>query len=106
MYDLTPSVLESIRNVCRQFDVRELGMFGSGAKGEVRPDSDLDLLVEFRPDSRVGLIGFARLERELKQILGREIDLVPKGALRPSIRNEVLSEAVPIYHDESLPAVR
>lgn len=106
MYQLSPNVLMSIRQLCLEFDVRELDMFGSGARGDMRPESDLDFLVEFRADARIGLIGFGRFESRLKELLGREVDLVPKRSLRPSIRNEVLAEAVPIYHDESLSTTR
>jgi predicted nucleotidyltransferase len=77
--------------------VAELSVFGSTARGNARPDSDIDLLVVFQPDAAVGLIAFNRLRRELEAALDRRVDLVPKDGLKPIIRDEVLSEAQVLY---------
>jgi len=75
----------------------ELSVFGSTARGNAGPHSDIDLLVVFQPDAAVGLIAFNRLRRELEAALGRRVDLVPKDGLKPVIRDEVLSEAQVLY---------
>jgi len=62
-----------------------------------RPDSDLDLVVEFEPDASVGLIRFGNLECELEKLFERRVDLVFKGELKRFVREGVLREAVPIY---------
>ncbi len=90
---LTPSVQE----LCRRYHVRELQVFGSLLRADFRGDSDIDLLVEFEPDAAVGLLTLSRLQRELSESLGRRVDLVPKGGLKPSIRRKVLDQARPIY---------
>ena len=54
-----------IAEVCRRYHVKELSLFGSAARGELRPDSDVDLLVDFLPDARVGLLDLSALMREL-----------------------------------------
>jgi hypothetical protein len=87
----------AIAELCRRHQVRELAVFGSAARGEARPDSDIDLLVEFYPEARVGLLGFARLMNELSELLGRKVDLVSKPGLKPLIRDAVLAEARVIY---------
>lgn len=72
--------------------VRSLWVFGSAARGELRPESDIDLLVEF--DRPVSLFEFARLRRRLQDLLGRPVDLVTREALKPQLRERILQEAV------------
>ena len=83
--------------ICRRYQVKELALFGSAARGELRPDSDIDLLVEFLPGAEVDLIEHLAAERELAELLGRKVDLVSKRALRSALREEVLSQACHIY---------
>jgi uncharacterized protein len=84
-----------IAEVCRRYGIRELEAFGSAARGELRPDSDVDLLVEFLPGAKVSLLRHAAAERELSGVLRRKVDLVSKRALRDSLKEEVLSQARP-----------
>ena len=86
-----------VAELCRRYQVRELSLFGSGARGEMRPDSDLDFLVEFEESARVGFLMFAGLSRELSDLLHCPVDLVPKDGLKPRIRAQVLAEAEVIY---------
>jgi len=86
-----------IAELCRRYQVKELFLFGSAARGEMRPESDIDLLVDFLPDARIGLLKYAALGRELSALLGRRVDLVAKGGLKPLIRPQVLAEAQLIY---------
>ena len=86
-----------IGEICRRYRVKELSVFGSAARGELRPDSDIDLLVDFLPDARPGLLGLSAMARELSALVGRHVDLAVKPALKPLIRTEVLAEAQPIY---------
>jgi predicted nucleotidyltransferase len=86
-----------IAEICRRYSAKELSVFGSAARGELRPDSDIDLLVDFLPEARPGLLGLSAMARELSALLGRPVDLAVKPALKPLIRREVLSEAHLIY---------
>ena len=86
-----------VAEICRRYQVKELAVFGSAARGEMRPDSDIDLLVDFLPEARPGLLGLAAMMRELSALLDRHVDLAVKPALKPLIRPEVLSEAQVIY---------
>jgi len=72
--------------------VDSLALFGSGARGELRPGSDLDFLVEF--NGPVGLLAFVRLKNTLEEILGCPVDLVTLDALTPTVRESVLKEAI------------
>ena len=86
-----------IAEICRRYDVKELAVFGSAARGEMRPDSDIDLLVDFLPQARVSLLRHTAAERELTALLGRKVDLVSKRALKDAVRDEVLPQARIIY---------
>jgi uncharacterized protein len=86
-----------IAAICRRYQIKELAVFGSAARGELRPDSDIDLLVEFLPEARVDLVQHFAAEREFSSLLERKVDLVSKPALRKALRQEVLSQARLIY---------
>ena len=86
-----------IIEICRRHGVSELSLFGSAARGEMRPDSDIDFLVDFLPGARPGLLGVSAMTRELSVLLGRRVDLAVKLALKPLIRPGVLAEARLIY---------
>jgi hypothetical protein len=74
------------------FAVKSLSLFGSVARDEAGPDSDIDVLVEFsRP---VGLFKFIGLQRRLEEILGRRVDLVERDAIKRQLRDQVLRDEV------------
>ncbi len=89
--------LREIDRYCRKNSIRHLKTFGS-IRGEdridLREDSDLDLLVEFEPGTRVTLLDMARMERELSELTGFKVDLRTAGDLSRYFRQEVLQEAV------------
>jgi predicted nucleotidyltransferase len=82
----------ALPTIQRKYHVRKLALFGSAARGEQTATSDVDLLVEF--DEPIGFFDFVRLEQSLGEILHAQVDLVSMKALKPAIRNEVLSQAV------------
>lgn len=84
-----------LARVCRRHDVAVLRLFGSAARGELRPDSDVDLLVEF--SSPKGFFELIRLEDDLAALLGRPVDLVTGPGLAPRIRHQILSGASVIF---------
>lgn len=84
---------EALGRICSRYGVRELSPFGSAARGELRPDSDIDLLVVFDERVRVGLLLLGRLQQELAKAFGRSVDLVPRDGLKPALKARVLGEA-------------
>src|SRR5438045_6677592 len=88
---------ESLADVCRRYGVKELSVFGSTVRGELRPDSDIDIMVEFETGVRVGLLKFESLVDELTALAGRRVDLVTKRGLKPWVRPEVLKDARVLY---------
>lgn len=83
---------ERIAEFCRQNRIRRLALFGSVLRDDFGPASDVDVLVEFEPGTRVGLRFFG-LEIELSEILGRKVDLNTPGFISDYYRDEVLAEA-------------
>jgi hypothetical protein len=89
---------EALASLCRKHHIQRLSVFGSTLKGTARPDSDLDLLVEFEPHAKPGLIGMARIEIELSSLLnGRKVDLRTADDLSRYFREEVLRTAATQY---------
>lgn len=78
----------------RRYPIRELGVFGSWARGEQHADSDLDLLVDF--DGPIDLFAYARLQEEIGTALGLRVDLVDRAGLKPAIGRNVLRELRPV----------
>jgi uncharacterized protein len=81
---------EALAQLCRRHGIRRLSLFGSVLKGTARPDSDVDLLVEFEPGAVPGLLGMAAIEAELSDLLGgRRVDLRTAHDLSRYFRAEV-----------------
>jgi uncharacterized protein len=93
--------LREVEDFCRRWRIVELSVFGSVLRPDFRPDSDIDLLVRFAPEARWSLFDHVRMERELGEILGREVDLVSRSAVERSPnwirRKEILSTARTFY---------
>ena len=86
-----------LAEVCRRYGVRELSVFGSAARGETRPESDIDMLVEFLPEAEPGLLDHAGLMLDLYEMLGQKVDLVSKNGLKPLLRDSVIQDARRVY---------
>jgi len=84
-----------LASLCREHGATRLRLFGSAARGEERPDSDIDIIVDFeRP---VGFIELIRFENALAEFFGRSVDLVTEPGLSPFIRDSVLASAAIIF---------
>ncbi len=75
---------EKIAAFCRRNHIRELALFGSALRSDFRPDSDVDMLVEFEPGQELGLMELVAMENELSEILGRKADMVERQAVERS----------------------
>src|SRR5436190_23777855 len=84
---------EEIDAFCRHHGVRRLAVFGSAVRDDFGPNSDIDVLVEFRDGRAPGLMAFVRMEDELAQLLGRKVDLVSRSGCRRCIARDVLAGA-------------
>jgi hypothetical protein len=89
-----PIADDELRRFCERHHIRKLSLFGSTLKGTARPDSDIDLLVEFDADARPTLLSLAAMEEELSGLLGgRKVDLRTPAELSRYFRDQVLKEA-------------
>ncbi len=84
-----------LAEICRRNDVTRLRLFGSTARGVERPDSDIDLIVDFGAPK--GLFELIRLEDELQAVFDRPVDLVTEPGLSPYLRRSILSSASVIF---------
>ena len=89
--------LEAIRAFFEAQPIRRLSVFGSAARNELTPESDIDLLVEYEPEAPVGYFSMARHMRQLSEIVGRPVDLCTRNGLKDYIRREVDASARLIY---------
>ncbi len=92
---------EKIGKFCENWDIRELALFGSVLSDDFSVESDIDVLVTFSPDSTKTLFDLVRMEDELKQILGRDVDIVSRRGIEssrnPIRRGAILNSAEVIY---------
>ena len=92
---------KSIAEFCRRHHIGRLDLFGSVLREDFRPDSDIDVLVEFEAGHEPGLLKFSVMEQELEAILGRKVDLVEREAVEQSEnyirRRHILRSLKPVY---------
>ena len=84
---------EQIAVFCREHRIRKLSLFGSILRDDFGPDSDIDVLVEFEPEARVGLFRLAAIEQDLSRLLGRKADVNTPGFLSEAFREQVMRDA-------------
>ena len=84
---------EKIADFCRRHHIRQLALFGSVLRSDFRPDSDVDVLVEFDPGASAGFLRLAAIELELSEVLQRRVDLRTPAELSRYFRDDVLKEA-------------
>lgn len=76
MAEFVPPPSGKLDALCRRWKIAKLTLFGSQARGDARPDSDVDLLVEYEPDADWSLLDIARLRDEMAELFGRPVDLI------------------------------
>ena len=90
-----------IEDFCRRWKITQIELFGSALRDDFRPDSDVDLLVTFEPDARIGLFDLVRMQDEMAAIVGRPVDLIDRAGVEqsrnPFRRHSILSTAQVVY---------
>ena len=84
---------DKLAGFCKRNHIKKLSVFGSAVRGNLQPDSDIDLLVEFEQDHTPGLFSIVRMEMELAEMLGRKVDLRTPEDLSQYFRDEVVRNA-------------
>ncbi len=95
--DKVPIPKNQIAAFCQRNHIRKLSLFGSVLRDDFGPESDIDVLVEFEPGAKVGLLKMARIERDLSELLKRKIDLRTPEDLSRYFRQEILNTATVQY---------
>lgn len=86
-----------VADFCRRRHVRKLSLFGSVLRDDFRPESDVDVLVEFGPGNVPDFFELLEMKEELTELLGRRVDLKTPNSLSPRFRERVLSEAIRLH---------
>ena len=84
---------DEIADFCQKNHIMKFAFFGSVLRDDFRSDSDVDILVEFGPDARIGFMRLVGMERELSEIVGRKVDLRTPKELSRYFRDEIIAEA-------------
>jgi predicted nucleotidyltransferase len=82
--------------LCERWRIRELALFGSAARGELRPESDVDVLVTFAAGEHWSLFDLVRLRSELESLFGRPVDLVERDSIRNPFRRKAILDSLEI----------
>ena len=92
---------DEIADFCRRWKITELALFGSVLREDFGPESDIDMLVQFAPDHRWSLFDHVEMQEDLKEIFGRDVDLVNRQAIEQShnpIRRKEILESAEVVH--------
>jgi hypothetical protein len=96
LFEMPPP--DRLTALCRRWKIRELSLFGSTARGEARPDSDIDLLIEYEPGADWSLLDTVRLRAELAELFGRPVDLVrERNVTNPYRLASIRRDRRPLY---------
>ncbi len=87
----------TIAEFCQKHHIRKLSLFGSVLRDDFRPDSDIDILVEFEPDAKISLFDMGGMQMELTELLGRDVGFLTEAFISPRIRQKVIDSAETIY---------
>ncbi|MFH1774905.1 MAG: nucleotidyltransferase family protein [Methanobacteriota archaeon] len=85
-------IKQKVLPILQRYGVKRVGLFGSCVRGEMREDSDIDILVEIEKD--ISLLDFVGIKLEIEEALGRKIDLVEYNTIKPLLRERILNEQV------------
>lgn len=91
---------ERLAEFCRRHSIRRLALFGSVLRSDFKPDSDIDVLVEFEPGHTPGFFALSEMQQELSRLFGRVVDLRTPQDLSRYFRDQVLAEAQVQYAQE------
>lgn len=94
MTDIRQILQQQKPYLAEKYGVAEIGVFGSYVRGEPRPDSDLDILIDLKRPPYIGLIGLVELEHYLSDVVGIKVDIALKKSLRKRIGQHILQEVV------------
>lgn len=93
--------LHEHRDIFLRFGVKSAALFGSVVRNDATPNSDVDLMVEFHPGQPGGLFRYVELKHALEGLLGRPVDLITRGNIKPRLKARILKECVPVFGEDA-----
>lgn len=99
--DEVVAILGARGDLFARFGVKAVSLFGSVVRDEARPMSDVDLMVEFHPGQPGGLFRYVELKHALEGLLGRPVDLITKGNIKPRLKARIMAECLPVFGEEA-----
>jgi predicted nucleotidyltransferase len=93
----TLEILRANESALRERGVLHAAIFGSVARGEAGPDSDVDILVDLEPGNPCGMFEYVRLKIDVAKLLGQRVDLIERDALKPLFREDAARDAVNVF---------
>ena len=98
MFDLRDYITkDGLEEFCCKHNIKKLSLFGSALRDELKPNSDIDILVEFENGKTPGLMGFCHIQNQLTDLIGREVELHTPNDLSRYFRDEVIENAMVQY---------
>ncbi len=95
--EIKEKIKEAIEKNPHKKDIKKVSLFGSYVKGTAKKDSDVDVLIEFKPSASVGFFKFVEIQDSIGNHIGKTVDLLTPEAISQYFRNEVLSQSESIY---------
>ena len=96
---LSERIKEKILPILKKYGIKKAALFGSFARGEQKPDSDIDILVKFKDRENKTLLDLVGLELELVDVLNRKVDVLTYNSLHPLLKDYILKEQVVFYEE-------
>lgn len=93
--------MDEIQTLCKRWHIIELALFGSVLRDDFSPDSDVDVLITFAPNARKGLLTLARIQHELEDVFGRDVDMLTRKSIersQNSIRRRTILESAQVIY--------
>ena len=87
-------IKQKISPILKRYGIKKAGLFGSVARGGMKEDSDIDMLVEI--ENPISLLDFIKIKLEIEKTLGREVDLVEYDTIKPLLKKRILNEEIRI----------
>ncbi|MDA3793430.1 MAG: nucleotidyltransferase domain-containing protein [Elusimicrobia bacterium] len=92
----TKKIIKTVIPILKKYSVTKAGVFGSLVRGDLKKDSDIDILIKIPDDANLDLLDFVHMKHEIEDSVGREIDLIEYSTIKPILRKNVLKEEIRI----------
>ena len=89
---------EDLEALCQRWQIKRLSVFGSAARGEMRPDSDVDLMIELKPGAAWGMSAYMEMKQAFEALFGRQVDLIREGTIQNPFRRHSIAQDLTVLY--------